>query len=262
MVLNEMVANLPQEVMRYAAFVASLALLMGMVLVGIQMLRGDALICADGSFFATSCPGANVGEVVAREIDERLPGAIDEHLPGAIDRRLLRAIDERLPGAIDERLLLANVPIGTIVPYFGRDEDIPSGWVLCDGRENPIGSQITIDANSDRGGIQLPDLTARFIRGANAPLNPSHVQVGGSDTINTQHSHRWVHRSGNTWSSYDSDGNLGSADNWGDGIHNNGSGTFPFNMASGTSVYTELAGEGMVSNLPGYVELRFIIKIF
>ena len=182
--------------------------------------------------------------------------------PGAIDERLPGAIDERLPGAIDERLLLTNVPIGTIVPYFGRDEDIPSGWVLCDGRENPIGSQITIDANSDRGGIQLPDLTARFIRGANAPLNPSYVQVGGSDTTNTQHSHRWVHRSGNTWRSYDSDGNLRRVDNWGDGIHNDGSGTFPFNMASGTSVYTELAGEGMVSNLPSYVELRFIIKIF
>ena len=238
MTLNEILANLPKEVMRYAAFVASLALLMGMVLVGIQMWRGDALVCADGSFFATNCPDANVGEVVAR------------------------AIDERLPGAIDERVLLTNVPIGTIVPYFGRDEDIPSGWVLCDGRENPIGSQVAIDANSDRGGIQLPDLTARFIRGADAPLNPSYVQVGGSDTIDMQHSHRWVHRNGNTWRSYDSDGNLRRVDNWGNGIHNDGSGTFPFGMASGTSVYTELAGEEMVSNLPGYVELRFIIKIF
>lgn len=241
MPLDEIVANLPKEVMRYATFVASVAFLIGVTLVGIQMWRGDALICADGSVFATSCPTATVADVVTTVVDERLAG---------------------LAGAMDERLSeVTNVPIGTIVPYFGRDEDIPSGWVLCDGRENPLGSRIAIDANRDRGGIQLPDLTARFIRGADAPLNPSYVQIGGNDEINTQHSHRWVHRSGNRWNSYDSDGNLRRVDNWGDGIHNDGSGTFPFNMNSGTLVYTEPEGE-MVSNLPSYVELRFIIKIF
>lgn len=242
--------NLPDGVLRYAVVVASVALLLGVGLVGIQMWRGDALICADGSVFARSCPAqgvpeAGVEQVVARALDDRLPGAIDDRV------RLLTA-------DVPE---LVSVPIGAIVPYFGRDEDIPSGWVLCDGRENPIGSRIVVDANRNRGGIQLPDLTARFVRGASAPLDPNYVQVGGEDEIDLQHQHRWVERRGGAWYSYDSDGSLRRVDDWGDGLHNTGSGTYPFSMGSGTRVYTQPVG-GTVSNLPSYVELRFIIRIF
>lgn len=87
---HEIVVSLPKEALRYAAVVSSLALFVGVALVGIQMWRGDALICADGSFFAKTCPAEvlsddRIGEVVVTAIDERLPGAIDERLPdGAV----------------------------------------------------------------------------------------------------------------------------------------------------------------------------------
>ena len=96
---SEVVAKLPKDALGYVAIVATLTLFVGVALVGIQMWRGDALICADGSFFAKSCTPQGVA--LSGAIDERLPGAIDERLPGAIDERLPGAIDERLPGAME-----------------------------------------------------------------------------------------------------------------------------------------------------------------
>ena len=48
------------------------------------------------------------------------------------------------------------LPIGTIVAFFGRDDEIPAGWALCDGRNNPEDSLIQVDADAQQGGIQLP----------------------------------------------------------------------------------------------------------
>ena len=221
MTWSEIVATLPREVQRYTAFVASMVLLMAVALLAVQMWRGDAIVCANGAIFAKSCssstddPDSAARDMVARALEERLPGAIDEvlsgaiaerlpdaiedRLPGSVGERLPGAIDEHLPGATDERLREAidehlqllrveapeimSVPIGTVVPYFGKDADIPSGWVLCDGRENPPESRIVVDANDERGGIQLPDLRSTFIRGAREPLNAGRLRVGGNDEI-------------------------------------------------------------------------------
>ena len=97
------------------------------------------------------------------------------------------------------------IPVGTIVPYFGLDEDLPSGWVLCDGRDNPTGSQIRLDANSEKGGIQLPDLRSKFIRGSKDALSPNRVQEGGSDTTNLEHAHLWAHFGNIEWDIYNQD---------------------------------------------------------
>ena len=155
------------------------------------------------------------------------------------------------------------IPIGTIVPYFGKDEDIPAGWVLCDGRDNPIESKIRIDSNSDKGGLQLPDLRNKFIRGSMNALNPSHVQEGGSDTISLKHAHTWARFTSRHWYSYINRSNSEvRVDAWNDGLGDDGSGDYPLLVHPSTRLYTEQVGSGEENNLPSFVELRFIIRIF
>ena len=157
------------------------------------------------------------------------------------------------------------VPVGTIVAYFGKDDDIPPGWALCDGRDNPNESKITIDANSNEGGIQLPDLRNRFIRGSNQALAESHVKEGGNDTITLEHAHLWAHFKSKKWYSYNENNQYQyyRIDNWDDGVGDKGENNFPLQVdeESEKKLYTEMNTIN-VSNLPKYIELRFIIRIF
>ena len=207
---KDLLESVPRWMLRAAAVGAVL-------LVAIQMWRGEALVCANGAVFAKDC------------------------------------------AAVPEP---TNVPIGTILPYFGRDVDIPHGWVLCDGRENPRESLISLDANEEREGIQLPDLSSRFIRGASEPLNPNHLRVGGSDEIDLSHTHLWARTNDNLrWLSYNLSGDEYRVDDWGDGHSTDGTGGWPLHVRANTRLYTQQVGEE-VSNLPSYVELRHIIRIF
>lgn len=208
---KDILESIPRWMLRAAATGAVL-------LVAIQMWRGEALVCANGAVFARNCD-----DVVAEP---------------------------------------TRVPIGTILPYFGMDVDIPPGWVLCDGRENPIGSRISLDANEEREGIQLPDLESKFIRGASEPLNPNHLRVGGNDQIDLAHTHLWARTNNDLrWLSFDSSGRLYRVDDWGDGHRTDGTGGWPLHVRANTELYTQPVGEE-VSNLPSYAELRFIIRIF
>ena len=151
----------------------------------------------------------------------------------------------------------SQVPIGTIVAYFGTD--IPSGWALCDGQDNPNESKITIDADSSRGGIQLPDLRAKFIRGSARTESP--VKEGGNDTISLNHAHLWAYYTSGRWYSYRENNHYDRVDNWNDGLRTEGSGDYPLLVPNNTRLYTK-TDSMEVSNLPSYVELRFIIRIF
>ena len=153
-------------------------------------------------------------------------------------------------------------PVGTVMAFFGDDEDIPSGWTLCDGRENPPNSKINFDADGEKGGDQLPDLRGRFIRGAKEPLDGKRIQVGGSDKINLKHSHHWVTYNGGHWHSFTSDGRSIQIDNWNNGIHNEGEGDYPLLASGNMEIYTNEWGNDQMDNLPKYAELRFIIRIF
>ena len=154
-----------------------------------------------------------------------------------------------------------DVPIGTIVAYFGRDRDIPKGWVLCDGQNIPKGSPINIDANNKTIGFQVPDLTHKFIRGSQHSLDRDNVQNGGSDTISLKHTHLWAHFKSNHWFSYDESDTFTRVDNWNNGIGNAGKGNYPLLVRSNTRLFTQEEGSERVSTLPSFVELRFIMKV-
>ena len=155
----------------------------------------------------------------------------------------------------------ADLPIGAIVPYFGTDEGLPSNWLVCDGRNVPDDSPITMDANQRLGGDQLPDLRNKFVRGAYAELNNQSIASGGSDTIDLSHSHVWVERRGDAWWSYDNNGQYSRVDNWSNGIHNDGEETYPFMVAAGVKLYTDPQTDANADNRPDFVELRYIIRV-
>ena len=114
------------------------------------------------------------------------------------------------------------VPIGTILAFFGKDADIPDGWVVCDGRNKPDDSPITIDANPTAGGIQLPDLRHRFIRGSYDAIDGTQLLHGGVDTITVRHSHMWGTYRGRGWSSYGAEGKPNVIIKWSNGFGNEG----------------------------------------
>ena len=100
-----------------------------------------------------------------------------------------------------------NLPIGTIVAFFGLDADIPKGWIVCDGQTIPENSHLSIDANAEEGGKQVPDLRGKFVRGTETPLDGIQLLTGGEDNITINHSHVWGEFHAKKWYSYDTAGN-------------------------------------------------------
>ena len=154
----------------------------------------------------------------------------------------------------------ANFPVGVILPFFGRDEDIPDGWVVCDGRDIPADSNIVVDANAKKGGLQLPDLRERFVRGAATELSKVGIRTGGSDAIDLEHSHLWAEKVSGHWYSFENK-EWKRVDDWSDGIGDSGKGNRPLSNDSDLVLHTDNQGSKSTSILPAYVELRYIIRV-
>ncbi|AQX06010.1 phage tail protein [Elizabethkingia meningoseptica] len=60
----------------------------------------------------------------------------------------------------------AHVPMGTVVMYALNPENLPKGWLVCDGREVPIEYQEFITTFCRSGDHKTPDLRDLFIVGA------------------------------------------------------------------------------------------------
>ena len=157
----------------------------------------------------------------------------------------------------------ANLPIGTIVAFFGLDAAIPEGWLVCDGQNIPENSPLSIDANAKEGGKQLPDLRGKFVRGTEASLNGIQLLTGGEDSITFNHSHVWGEFHARKWYSYNTAGNRFRVDDWENGIDNEGEGNYPLIIrgARDTKLYTK-ASTPTRENRPAYIELRYIIRVF
>jgi hypothetical protein len=74
----------------------------------------------------------------------------------SVDVALQNAVGD-LNRKVDDAVLYL-VPVGTILPYYGKLSALPDSWTLCDGK--------TIrDRDSDFFNISIPDLDGFFIRG-------------------------------------------------------------------------------------------------
>lgn len=65
-----------------------------------------------------------------------------------------------------------GVPTGSIVAYRGTEDDLPSGWLLCDGSRFPD-DEIHAQLKDYLGGNNLPDLRGQFLRGTGNYTNNS-----------------------------------------------------------------------------------------
>ena len=159
-------------------------------------------------------------------------------------------------------------PIGAILPFFGRDEDLPKNWIVCKGQEVPKNSSISIDANTEKEGNQLPDLRDNFVRGSRSSLEMKKgIVKGGSDESNLRHSHLWAQKDEKEWWSYDESGKFRRVDDWNNGIDDEGEGNRPLNndlkseIEKPLKLYTNAQGEATADNRPAFVELRYIIRV-
>ena len=161
----------------------------------------------------------------------------------------------------EEVVALAEAPVGTIVAYLGSDDEIPDGWLACNGQPVPQDSPLSA------GFSALPDLRGKFVRGSIGLVPQSPLVQGGSDMISVKHGHRWARaeedNQGGRWYSFDSTSVEFRVDNWTEGLGNQGSGLFPLYSTRDTvSLYTKHAGSEEVDILPSYVELRYIIRVY
>ena len=138
----------------------------------------------------------------------------------------------------------ASLPVGAILPYFGSLTDVPEGFLPCDGSvvaasKYPELYGVLIAATPGRktsdGFVQLPDFSAKFLRGARSgdPIG----SVGGSES----HSHTV------TVAAAEAKGKQPP------GHRNDAS----FNMIE---KHGHNASSGGVSNLPPYENVVFLIR--
>lgn len=131
----------------------------------------------------------------------------------------------------------AAIPSGVIVMWSGNVNDIPEGWVLCDGKNN------------------TPNLLDRFIVGAGASYNPKATGGAASVTLNVNqmpsHDHVFV-----------GDDELSDRAGWSDYVVGD-YGNYDATSSSGHSRKyrtTSAGGNQAHENRPPYYALCFIMK--
>lgn len=159
---------------------------------------GDRLEAAAASVIHEQNVAARISESVQREIETvprlasdvieaRVPdlvlAQVKEVLDGGAERAIQDAMDEKLKqieGLDDEEvksLLLAMVPVGTVVAWPGRlppsNDPWHNHWHVCDGSEIEVGtppSRLSLAlsdsyGSASEGFVTLPDFRGRFLRG-------------------------------------------------------------------------------------------------
>ncbi len=164
---------------------------------------------------------------------------------------------------------IASFPVGSIIPFYGELSSLTgTGWAICDGRDIPQGSSPLIqDANPTKGGDQLPDLRGRFIQGldfGDQLFNASSaLHIGGSDSLDLSHQHKWARYDDKNWYSFNNSGSEFLVTNWNNGTNSDKKGEYPLNRnnSDALNLYTNSSPLGSVENRPRYMKLHFIIRI-
>lgn len=122
--------------------------------------------------------GASVGQVLTKTSTSWRGADILEQLPNANNGDILVFEDGRWQ--VKEPSVPSGVPVGTIVAFGG--ENIPDGWLLCDGRELNAAQNQEYKALFDAIGtawggnlslqiFRIPDLQGMFLRGVDGDAN-------------------------------------------------------------------------------------------
>lgn len=136
----------------------------------------------------------------------------------------------------------ASFTVGMIMPFYSTQNNIPSGWAICNG--NP------------QNGIQTPDLRNRFIYGTDVPnsaSNPPATEVGGTASvlISTQQLPDHTHNTTASVASYSTN----------DGRPNqNYSFCNPSGVTNGVN-YPAAGGQIALPMLPPFYAIRYIMFV-
>ena len=141
-----------------------------------------------------------------------------------------------------------GVPYGGIMMWWGLPTNVPTGWVLCDGRSYLI-SGLT---------WQTPDLRDRFIVGA-GNLYSAASTGGYTDATLVSHTHTTQpHSHSYTYKDYNRAGGLGLD---GEDDTDRANWTYTGTTSPATVVVNSTGESGVNKNLPPYHALCFIMKV-
>lgn len=171
---------------------------------------------------------------------------------------------------LTDTLQYALLPTGTIQMYGGQYDNIPNGWLLCDGTAisrstyeklfDIVGTQFGVGNGSST--FNLPDLRAKFPRGATNTADAG--TTGGEDSHVLSEAEMPAHDHdfndpGHTHTSNALAMTYQGSLNGGPG------GTSPFNAqiaASGTGITFNSKGSGSAhENRPAFLEVLYMIRI-
>ena len=96
---------------------------------------------------------------------------------------------------------MSDVPVGAVLSFYGRKDQVPKGYLLCDGKEItrkdwPVLYELLVQANHDLcvalDIVRLPDLRGYFLRGLNEGAGLDGGRSFGSPQEDQlkKHSHR------------------------------------------------------------------------
>lgn len=190
--------------------------------------------------------------------------------------------------------IAAVLPVGTVLPYAGKGDTPPAGFLFCDGHSLAISTYPALFAalGNTYGGdgttnFSLPNLQARFPVGAGPGTAPSSIRRSGRPaalrvqlTINElpghthgvtdpkhDHQHRYVYcGAGNNCTYHQDTGrSVASGNDISGDPHKIGGGGGDDNLSavqlSETGISIQSAGAGQPhDNVPPYVTIRWIIK--
>ena len=142
-------------------------------------------------------------------------------------------------------------PSGGIIMWSGATDDIPTGWVICDGQNGTpdLRNRFIVGATAGTGSIAYPGLSPNATGGSADAIVVEHTHTGSTSPVG-DHSHGYNNNQGTGGGQGGGGADTGSSGKTtgGGGAHNH------------TLTVDSTGSSGTNANLPPYMALAYIMK--